>query len=136
VTAPGGTILVPGDIERGSEERLLVQGLDLRADILVAPHHGSRTSSVAPFVESVRPSAVIFTTGYRNRFGHPHAEVVERWSRTGAALHRTDRDGAVLVAMSTPGRMRVERYRALHRRYWLEAPAEVSTPAAAEGPFN
>ncbi|MGZ8155939.1 MAG: DNA internalization-related competence protein ComEC/Rec2 [Burkholderiales bacterium] len=136
VTAPGGTILVPGDIEGGSEERLLAQDLDLRADILVAPHHGSRTSSVAPFVESVRPRAVIFTTGYRNRFGHPHADVVERWSSTGAALHRTDRDGAVLVAMPTPGRMRVERYRALHRRYWLEAPVEGSTPAGAEGPFN
>jgi competence protein ComEC len=121
-TAPGGTILLPGDIERLSEERLVTAGLTLRSDILVAPHHGSTTSSIPSFVEAVRPQTVIFPVGYRNRFGHPHRDVVQRWATGEAALYRTDRDGAILVGISPDGSRRVQRYRALYRRYWLDRP--------------
>ena len=124
VTAPGGSILVPGDIERASEERLLRQGRSLAADILLAPHHGSRTSSTAGFVDAVRPKQVIFAVGYRNRFGHPHADVVARWKAIDAGILRTDRDGAVLVTIAPHAPVRVERHRVLHRRYWLEAPVD------------
>ena len=92
------------------------------ADVLVAGHHGSKTSSTPEFVEAVRPRAVIFPVGYRNRFGHPHPEVVERYRDLGSALYRTDRDGAVLVAIAPEGAITVERYRAIYRRYWLDAP--------------
>lgn len=135
VTAAGGSVLVPGDIERVSEERLLREGAAMRADVLVAPHHGSRTSSTAAFVEAVRPKGVIFAVGYRNRFGHPHADVVERWMSVDAQLLRTDRDGAVLVTIAPHQPIRIDRNRALYRRYWLDAPidgplyaAELSQP--------
>ena len=124
VTAPGGSILVPGDIERVSEERLVWEGSPLEADILVAPHHGSRTSSTAAFVEAVRPKSVVFAVGYRNRFGHPHPDVIERWTATDARILRTDRDGAVLVTVAPNAPIRVDRNRALYRRYWLDAPVD------------
>jgi competence protein ComEC len=124
VTAPGGSVLVPGDIERPSEERLLRDGKPLGADILVAPHHGSRTSSTPAFVEAVKPRHVIFAVGYRNRLGHPHPDVVERWKAGDAHILRTDRDGALLVTIVPHGPIRIERNRALYRRYWLDAPVD------------
>lgn len=123
ISAPGATLLLPADVERRTEEALLAQGVDLTADVLVAGHHGSRTSSTLAFVQAVRPRAVIFPVGYRNRFGHPHPEVVERYRDLGSALYRTDTDGAVLVTIPVAGAITIERYRALHRRYWLDAPA-------------
>ena len=122
VSAAGGTVLLPGDIERRVEEALLAQGADLAAHVLVAPHQGSRSSSTAAFVQAVGPREVIFPVGYRNRFGHPHPEVVERYSEAGAALHRTDRDGAVLITIAPGGEITVDRHRASYRRYWLQAP--------------
>lgn len=124
VTAPGGTVLLPADVERRVEETLVSTGQDLSAKLLIAGHHGSRTSSTPAFLDAVRPTAVIFAAGYRNRFGHPHPEVVERYRALGSDLYRTDADGAVLVSIPPDGEMVIERYRNLHRRYWLDAPAQ------------
>jgi competence protein ComEC len=123
VTAPAGSVLVPGDIERTSEERLLTDGRSVRADIVIAPHHGSRTSSTPEFVAAATPSSVIFPVGYLNRFGHPHRDVVERWRANSARILRTDRDGAVIVTIAPHAPIRIDRHRALYRRYWLHAPA-------------
>ena len=138
LTAPGGTVLLPGDVEKRAEETLLASGYDLAADILVAPHQGSITSSTPAFVRAVQPKAVVFPVGYRNRFGHPHPEVVERYRALGAAMYRTDRDGAVLVTIAPQGDVTIERYRSVYRRYWLEAPSiEASyTQAALEEPVR
>ena len=130
VTAPGGSVLLPGDIERSSEERLIAADAALRADILIAPHHGSMTSSTSQFVRAVRPDSVVFAAGYRNRFGHPHPDVVERWRAIGAKLYRTDRDGAISVRIPAAGPVKIERYRALYRRYWLDPPGD--EPGIAE----
>ena len=122
VTAPGGSILVPGDIERASEERLLREGPPLERG------HPRRTAPWKPnvvhaaFVEAVRPKRVVFAVGYRNRFGHPHPDVVERWKASDARILRTDRDGAVLVTVAPNAPIRIDRNRALYRRYWLDAP--------------
>ena len=122
LSAPGGTVLIPADIERRSEAALLARGDALAADVLIAGHHGSRTSSTPAFVDAVRPRAVIFPVGYRNRFGHPHPEVLERYRERGSALYRTDSDGAVLVSITAEAQISVERYRSTYRRYWLDAP--------------
>ena len=136
-TAPGGSVLIPADIERRSEEALLAGRADLAADVLIAAHHGSRTSSTTAFVEAVRPRHVVFAVGYRNRFGHPHPDIVQRYNAIGAAAYRTDRDGAVLISIPPDGPLRVESQRALHRRYWLDAPGAGSpfNAAHARGPL-
>ena len=111
-------ILLTADIEKTSEMELLNEHRDkLPASLLVVPHHGSKTSSTKEFVAAVRPDYAVFTVGYRNRFGHPKRKIVRRYADSGAALLRSDEDGAILVEMNATG-LQVERYRKTHRHYW------------------
>jgi competence protein ComEC len=120
ITAGGYSVLLAADIEKESERRLLrVHPDKLPATLLVVPHHGSMTSSTRAFVQAVHPRYAVFTVGYRNRFGHPKDEVVQRYRDVESALLRSDRDGAVIVDMDRGG-IRVRRWREVHRRYWQE----------------
>jgi competence protein ComEC len=111
--------LLPGDIEAAQEHTLVETGsAALRADLLLAPHHGSRTSSTESFLDAVAPREVVFQVGYRNRFGHPHPAVAARYAARGARLHRSDRDGAIR-ASSRHDRFVIERCREVHHRYWM-----------------
>jgi competence protein ComEC len=112
-----GAVLLTGDIEERDERALLAAGIDLGAAVLLAPHHGSGTSSTAAFLGAVQPKHAIFTVGYRNRFGHPKQEVVGRYLGAGASLWRTDRDGAITVRLEPEG-VRLSRDRDERRRYW------------------
>ncbi len=117
VSGPGGAALLTGDIEESDERWLLGNRSVRRAEVLLVPHHGSGTSSTPAFLVAVRPEHAVFTTGYRNRFGHPKPEVAARYLTAGAAGWRTDRDGAVTVTLAT-GDLRVARFRDAQRRYW------------------
>ena len=91
------SIVLPGDIG-AAIERALVPRLALgRVVVLKAAHHGSATSSSEPFIDAVRPAAVIFSAGRNNRFGHPAPVVVERFQRRGIEMFNTATDGAVFV---------------------------------------
>jgi competence protein ComEC len=115
--ATGGTaMLLTGDIERSSELALVRAGLQPAAALLV-PHHGSRSSSSAELLAAVRPRVAVAAAGYRNRFGHPAAEVEERYAQAGTRLLRTDRDGAVHLRLARDG-VHVQAERALRPRYW------------------
>ena len=119
VAAPGGRILLPADIERRSEEDLLRGArAKLRAEVLLAPHQGSRTSSIPEFVHAVGARIVVFPVGYRNRFGHPHRDVLQRYAESGARTYRTDRDGAITIAIRASGAISIAPHRARYRRYW------------------
>jgi len=123
VESDHGRALLTGDIEAGSETGLLRGGADaLAADVLLVPHHGSRTSSTPPFIAAVAAPIAVFTPGYRNRFGHPHPDVVARYRAAGAQTWRTDFDGA-LVFDFAPGAARGPlAARAQNRRYWRDSP--------------
>lgn len=99
VATAGARALLTGDIEARSESEMLARGADLRADLLLVPHHGSRTSSTERFLDAVAPSVALVSSGYRSRFGHPHASVMARYASRGIALHRTDRDGALRATL-------------------------------------
>ena len=119
-----GSALIPGDIEGVAEAELLARhGDGLRADILVAPHHGGKRTSSAAFVAAVSPREVIFPVGYRNRFGHPRPEIVARYASIGARMHRSDQAGAVRVVLPETG-WRITHERDVRRRYWHNAPVE------------
>jgi len=122
IDAGGTSALLTGDIEAGAERRLVADARDaLAAQILVVPHHGSRTSSVEPFLDSVGPRVAVFPVGYRNRFGHPHRTVLARYEARGIPLPRTDRDGAVRFDVAPAGGgFGFERYRDAQRRYWMD----------------
>jgi competence protein ComEC len=96
-------------------------GEALRSTVLVAPHHGSKTSSTNEFVSRVNPRLVIFTAGYRNHFGHPNGEVMERYRSIGSRLLRSDTDGAVSLRFAD-SEVTVKPERMLHRRYWHNIP--------------
>jgi len=115
IAAGGGSILLTGDIERAAESALA--GTIPKADVLVVPHHGSRTSSSAEFIAAVAPRWAVVPAGYRNRFGHPAREVLERYASARVPVLRTDLDGAVSVVLQ-PGSVRVESERRLRPRYW------------------
>jgi competence protein ComEC len=117
IAARGTAALLTGDIEERDERVLLRTGAALDAAVMLAPHHGSGTSSSAALVSAVRPEHAVFAVGYRNRFGHPKAEIVERYSGAGAAVWRTDRDGAITFRLAPAG-VSVSRYREAERRYW------------------
>ena len=121
VSTAGGSILLAGDIERGAEAELVARGAALRSDVLLMPHHGSRTSSSAAFLEAVAPRWAVAAAGYRNRFGHPEAEVVQRYRDAGARVLRTDLDGAVHVLLGTSV-VHVQSERERSRRYWRAVP--------------
>jgi competence protein ComEC len=122
ISTSHGSVLLPADIEKQSEYQLLAQaGHALASTVLVAPHHGSKTSSTDEFVHKVNPRLVIFTVGYRNRFGHPKDAVVERYRAQGSRLLRSDTDGAVLLRFAE-NNVAVETSRVLYRRYWHDGP--------------
>ena len=123
ITSPNGTVLLPADIEKPSEVELLKRTSEqLPADVLVAPHHGSKTSSTEIFLHQVQPKTVVFTVGYRNPFGHPKAEIVERYKTLGSKIYRSDLDGALTLDFDSHG-VTAQSYRAERRRYWQSRPS-------------
>lgn len=121
ITSLFGTVLLPADIERVSEQDLLERSPQLlAADVLIVPHHGSLTSSTEAFIEAVKPATAIFTVGYRNRFGHPKPDVVERYRTRGIKTWRTDQSGALELRFGRDG-MSLQSQRQIRKRYWQEA---------------
>jgi competence protein ComEC len=119
VVAAGGGVLLTADIERGAEAQVLERApAQLAADVLLVPHHGSATSSSDGFLAQVHPQIAVIPVGYRNRFGHPAADVLARYAALGASIYRTDRDGALLLRFD--GDVSVQSWRAVRRRYWQE----------------
>jgi competence protein ComEC len=91
------SIVLPGDIGREAETLITPKLRTARLTIVKAPHHGSATSSTDAFIRALRPSAVLFSAGRGNRFGHPAPMVVSRYRSAHALVFRTDQDGAVVL---------------------------------------
>ncbi len=112
----GGVALLAGDIEKAQEQALLARAAPLAADVLLVPHHGSKTSSSAAFVDAVQPRAALVQAAYRSRFGHPAPEVVQRYQERGVQVIDSARCGAARWHSARPGEVRCER--TLQPRYW------------------
>ena len=132
VSAGGRSVLLTGDIEREQEAALVASlGDALRSDVLVVPHHGSRTSSTAAFLDAVQPSVAVFQAGYRNRFGHPAPDVMGRYVERGIAVATSPACGAWLwraggeageAAGDGRAIVRGDCHRDAGRRYWHHDP--------------
>ena len=126
--------LLPGDLEK-AQEASLVQAADagtippLRADVLLVPHHGSKTSSSAAFLAAVQPHWAIAQAGYRNRFQHPAPLVAQRYADRGIPLQSTVGCGAALWQSAEPLALGCQRQRA--PRYWQHTMGAM--PAAPGG---
>lgn len=120
VSGTGGNALLVGDLMRDGERRLVQRDLaHLSSDVLVVPHHGSRTSSSAEFVEAVAPHFALVPVGYRNRWGFPNQEVLQRYRQAGASVLDTVSSGTVEMRL-WPGQESVvaSRWRLDHARFW------------------
>jgi len=92
-------LLLTGDIERDIETDLLLDpSCDLTADIIKVPHHGSRTSSTEAFINRVGAGTAVISVGRRSPFGHPHAEIVNRWRNSGADVLTTGEKGTTTIS--------------------------------------
>ncbi len=115
--AAGQRLLLTGDLEAAQEAQLVREQPDgLKSAVLLVPHHGSKTSSSAAFLDAVAPRVALVQAGYRNRFGHPAAAVVARYEQRGITLLRSDACGAWQWASDAAGQTRCERDAT--RRYW------------------
>ena len=119
VTAGDRHVLLTGDIERLVEVGLLSH-LPSPIDVVFAPHHGSATSSSPRFVAATRPSVVIVSAGFRNRYGHPHPDVVARYVAVGASVWVTGRDGALVWESQRP--LDVKAWRHTRDAWWVNRP--------------
>ena len=114
----GYTVLFTGDIEKAVERRLLESGdLPSNIDVLIAPHHGSTTSSSVRFVQHLRPKHVIYSAGYKNRYHHPSKKVQARYASVGTKQWNTAMHGAVRISISN-GQLQVSAQRCEHKRRW------------------
>jgi competence protein ComEC len=127
IDAAGLRILLPGDIEGEAERALVARGLKGPVDLLLAPHHGSRTSSSPVFVAATAARRVVFSAGHANRWHFPVADVVSRWRTAGACLFSTAEEGALQFELSSGRQL------TLARRQRAEAPGVwLARPSAAE----
>ena len=96
------SFLFCGDIESDAEHDILAAGVDVTADVIKVPHHGSGTSSTRLFVNAVQPAHAVFCAGAENDYGHPHENILKLYGSSGAEIHRTDTDGDIVFV--TDGR--------------------------------
>ncbi len=121
-----GSVLLPGDIESRAERYLVRNRLLEPVDLVVAPHHGSKTSSGLPFVRAVQARYVVFPVGYANRWGFPQPSVVQRWVSEGGRIVDTATSGAMVFDTMSSGQLElVWQYRVAGRKLWTyQSPAE------------
>ncbi len=116
----GQKILLAGDIEK-DVERILSEREELTSvDIVLAPHHGSKTSSTAGFLARAHPHRVIYSAGFHNQHGHPHADVQARYARMGTLPHNTAYAGALEFTWRGQEPYQLTQYRQSQARYWYE----------------
>ncbi len=114
-----GSLLLAGDIEVAAESTLLQANIHkLASDVLIAPHHGSKTSSTPEFLAAVAAKHAIFTVGYLNRFKHPKPLIAERYEKSGALLYRSDYHGALQIDFTHNNSIKIEAWRQSQPRYW------------------
>ncbi|MFA7351644.1 MAG: DNA internalization-related competence protein ComEC/Rec2 [Methylotenera sp.] len=120
ITSASGSLLLTGDIEKSVEATLVEQDSNqLKSDVLIAPHHGSKTSSSASFIAAVAPGMVIFTSGYLSRFKHPAPDVVERYQAFNSTMFRSDYHGAIEINyLGGTSAIEALSWRSQHKRYW------------------
>jgi len=124
IAAGNQAALLPADIEKAGEQSLLQQEAEkLPALLLVAPHHGSLTSSTPAFVRAIHPQYVLYPVGYRNRYRFPRPEVVQRYAQLGAKQYLSQEQGALKFVLGADGgRSGPSSFRESVRRYWHAEP--------------
>lgn len=122
VATGAASMLLTADVEARSEAEMLSRDAGgLRSTVILAPHHGSKTSSTPAFLDAVGARIAVFSVGYRNRFRHPNEAVLARYRERAIEVHRTDAEGELQVRLpASAGAVQVRGYAASDARYWSE----------------
>jgi competence protein ComEC len=132
ISGPGGSVLIPADIEAPAEAHLVARfGDALASDVLVAPHHGSRSSSTTAFLNAVRPDYVLFSASYRRRPRLPDKNVLARYLALGVRPLTTAETGALSVELRAGVPPRISAYRSRAARFWRPPVDNSAKPAAS-----
>jgi competence protein ComEC len=119
ISSVNGSVLLPGDIEKNTERSLVQYKREkLKADVLIAPHHGSKTSSTIEFLEAINPRYVLYPVGYKNRFGFPNKMIIDRYKKERIRGFDTATDGALTVRFYDGLDIRVESFRSESSKFW------------------
>jgi len=118
VSSQHGSALLTGDIEQRAEKRLINNMPEhIKVDILLAPHHGSKTSSSNKFIATTAPEYAVISAGYRNRFGFPKQDIISRYDAYGVETLVTYMTGEISMKFSATG-LKIEQFRPKSRRFW------------------
>ena len=98
----GYSFLFTGDAPVSIEKQILEDNPGISCDILKVGHHGSDTSTCAEFLDALKPKEAVISVGYKNHYGHPKKEVVERLEERGIRIRRTDEEGTITYARRRP----------------------------------
>lgn len=119
VSSAAGSALLPGDVERRAEQRMLDRAVSLKSDLLLVPHHGSKTSSTTSWLSAVRPSIAVISVARDSQWGMPHQPVLERLQGVGSRILSTGDFGAIVVRFAGQGiAPEVVLTREQRRRFW------------------
>jgi len=124
-------LLLTGDLPAREEAELVARDGDLRVGWLSVPHHGSRSSSSEALLDAVRPAWASAQAGYRNRFGHPDAQVLTRYMARGVHVVRSDESAMAQWRFRGDGAVDLHRWRASAHRYWDNRPGPGASPEDA-----
>lgn len=117
ITAGGRSLLLTADIEKAAERKLLNDGR-VASEVMLVPHHGSRTSSAPAFIDKVSPRFAVVTSGYRNSFGFPKEDIIQRYRDRGIRVLNTADTGALTLHFSPSSGLHTTAHRDRTRRYW------------------
>ena len=118
VSSGKGSVLLTGDIEKEAEKSLVERyGGALEADILLVPHHGSKTSSNESFIAAVSPKYAFISAGYRNRFGFPKEDIIQRYDAHNVKTIVSYKTGEISAKFRDEG-LQIDEFRTKNRRFW------------------
>ncbi len=114
------SLLLTGDIEKPVEQKLLANYPDMQNEVIIVPHHGSKTSSSEPFLAASHAKLALLPVGYRNRFGHPKAAVIKRYKARGIKVLNTVENGALELGFPAFAGQQIDikAWRKAHRGFW------------------
>jgi len=120
ISGQAGAVLLTGDMEKKIERKLMAtQPQQIRARVLLVPHHGSKTSSSLAFIQAVQPEIALFPVGYRSRYRHPNKAVVDRYTQAGVKVRYSGVAGAIKIGFHPERGIELfEGYRQTHGKYW------------------
>lgn len=134
VSVGSHSVLLTGDIETKSEQKMIERTPSkLVSDVMLVPHHGSRTSSSLDFIQTIHPKYAIIPVGYYNRYGHPKPDIVARYKGQGVTVLSTVEGGAISFVLNKEGFVQMPtQYRLNEKRYWMLELEDSSKPCDAQ----